>query len=104
MWLEQGRELARVFKQEIVVYQRVLRDARTPMPARLFLGLAVGYFLMPFDLVPDFIPVLGHLDDLVIIPALIFIALRFVSADLVSEHRERFAREQESQGSKQRIK
>ena len=104
MWLEEDRELVRVFKREVVVYQRVLRDSRTPMPAKLFLALAIGYFFMPFDLVPDFIPILGQLDDLVLIPVLIFIALRFVPKDLVSEHRERFAREQDNQGTQQQTK
>lgn len=50
-------------KRELVVYQRVLRDERTPFSAKLFLASAIGYLCMPFDLIPDFIPVIGHLDD-----------------------------------------
>jgi uncharacterized membrane protein YkvA (DUF1232 family) len=66
----------------------VLRDERTPPRAKLFLGLAIAYLCMPFDLIPDFIPVIGHLDDAIIVPALVIVALRSLPADLVSEHRE----------------
>ena len=86
MW-QQSKDLARAFKRELVVYRRVLGDARTPLAAKIFLGLAVGYLCMPFDLIPDFIPVLGHLDDVVIVPGLVYFALRFVPRELVAEHR-----------------
>jgi uncharacterized membrane protein YkvA (DUF1232 family) len=86
MW-RQSKDLARAFKRELIVYRQVLADARTPLGARIFLGLAVGYLCMPFDLIPDFIPVLGHLDDAVIVSGLVYIALRFVPRELVAEHR-----------------
>jgi uncharacterized membrane protein YkvA (DUF1232 family) len=79
--------MPRLFKRELIVYQRVLKDERTPARAKIFLGLAIAYLCMPFDLIPDFIPVIGHLDDAVIIPALVFVALRSVPRELVSEHR-----------------
>ena len=89
-----SKEMARLFKRELIVYQRVLKDERTPARAKIFLGLAIAYLCMPFDLIPDFIPVIGHLDDVVIIPALVFAALRSVPRELVSEHREQVIREQ----------
>jgi uncharacterized membrane protein YkvA (DUF1232 family) len=52
----------RTLKRELRTYQLVLRDPRTPRLARWLLGLALAYVLLPFDLIPDFIPVLGHLD------------------------------------------
>ena len=94
MWTEKAKNLARNFKWELVVYQRVLRDERTPKTAEVFLVLAVGYLCMPFDLIPDFIPVVGFLDDVIIVPGLIYAALRFVPSGLVAEHRERVLREQ----------
>jgi uncharacterized membrane protein YkvA (DUF1232 family) len=94
MAFERSKDIARLFKRELIVYQRVLRDERTPLSAKLFLALAIGYLCMPFDLIPDFIPVIGHLDDAVIIPALVFLALRLVPRELVSEHRKQVTRDQ----------
>jgi uncharacterized membrane protein YkvA (DUF1232 family) len=94
MAFERSKEIARSFKRELIVYQRVLRDERTPLAAKLFLALAIGYFCMPFDLIPDFIPVIGHLDDAIVIPALVFATLRLVPREIVSEHREQVVREQ----------
>lgn len=76
------------FKKEIKFYQAILRDPRTPKLSKFFLGLAVGYALNPIDLIPDFIPVIGHLDDLIIIPGLIFIAIRLIPKKLLQEHRD----------------
>lgn len=70
------------------LYQRVLKDSRTPRLAKIFLGLAIGYLLLPFDLIPDFIPVLGQLDDIIIVPGLFYLALRLTPRDLIDEHRE----------------
>jgi uncharacterized membrane protein YkvA (DUF1232 family) len=93
MAFERSKEITRSLKREVIVYQRVLRDERTPVVAKLFLGLAIGYLLMPFDLIPDFIPVIGHLDDAVVIPALVFVALRFIPREIIAEHREQITRE-----------
>ena len=86
-------KLGRRFKQEISVYQRVLKDDRAPRFARWLLGLAVIYALLPIDLIPDFIPVVGHLDDLIIVPLLFWLAVRLVPAEILAEHRKAIARE-----------
>jgi uncharacterized membrane protein YkvA (DUF1232 family) len=75
-------------KREIAVYQKVLKDSRTPKMARVLLGLAVGYLLLPFDIVPDFIPVIGHLDDMIIVPALVLIALKMIPKEVIEDCRK----------------
>jgi uncharacterized membrane protein YkvA (DUF1232 family) len=88
MW-KKSKDFARAFKRELSVYRGVLADERTPRTAKVLLGLAVGYLCMPFDLIPDFIPVAGHLDDVIIVPGFFYLALHFVPSELIAEHRER---------------
>ena len=83
------KSIGRNLKHEIKVYKLVLRDSRTPRLAKFLLGLAVGYALLPFDIIPDFIPVIGHLDDVIIVPALIVIALRMIPKEVVEDCRIR---------------
>ncbi len=80
-------EAAHGLKRELDVYRRVLGDARTPWLPKLLLGLAVGYALLPFDLIPDFIPVIGHLDDLIIVPVLVILALRLTPRGILDDCR-----------------
>jgi uncharacterized membrane protein YkvA (DUF1232 family) len=81
--------VGKTLKRELQVYQFVLKDPRTPKPAKWLLGLAVGYALLPFDLIPDFIPVIGHLDDVIIVPLLVFIALRLIPGEVIAECRKK---------------
>ena len=91
--LSQLKKVARQLKQEFEVYRLVLRHDKTPVLAKIFLGLAIAYVLMPFDLIPDFIPVIGQLDDLVIVPLLVYVALKMIPDALVNECREQIKRE-----------
>ncbi len=78
---------SRQIKTELKVYRVVLVDERSPWLARVLLGAAIGYLLLPFDLIPDAIPVLGQLDDLLIVPGLVWLALRLIPPEVVAEAR-----------------
>jgi uncharacterized membrane protein YkvA (DUF1232 family) len=86
--IEKLKSLTKHLKQEFAVYRLVLKHPQTPWPAKMCLWLAIGYLLLPFDLIPDFIPVLGQLDDVVIIPLLVYIALLFIPQDIIQSCRE----------------
>jgi len=65
-------------EREIRLWTLVLRDPRTPQISKWLLGAALAHLASPVDIVPDFIPVLGQLDDLVIVPMLVWVAVRFI--------------------------
>ncbi len=88
MW-QRLKNVGASLKRELRAYQLMLRHARTPRLSKILLALAVGYALLPFDLIPDFIPVVGHLDDAVVVPLLIVLALRLIPRDVVEECRRR---------------
>jgi uncharacterized membrane protein YkvA (DUF1232 family) len=73
--------------RELRVYRLILKHDRTPRATRLLLGAAVAYALSPVDLIPDWIPVVGHIDDVLMVPALVWLALRFVPEEVVAECR-----------------
>ena len=76
--LEGLKTRARGLKRDTYALYFVARDPRTPWYAKVLAAAVVAYALSPFDLIPDFIPVLGYLDDLIIVPAGIAIVLRLV--------------------------
>lgn len=87
--LESLRRRARALKVETLALYHVARDPRVPWYARLFVGVVVAYALSPIDLIPDFVPVLGYLDDLILIPLGIALALRMVPSPVLDECRAR---------------
>jgi uncharacterized membrane protein YkvA (DUF1232 family) len=86
--LNKLKKVAAQLKQEFEVFRLVLKHPKTPVLSKIFLGMAIGYVLMPFDLIPDFIPVIGQLDDLVVVPLLVYVALKMIPGGVVNECRE----------------
>jgi uncharacterized membrane protein YkvA (DUF1232 family) len=82
-WREQARKL----KRDVVAIALAMRDPRVPWYAKALGACVVAYALSPIDLIPDFIPVLGYLDDLVLVPLGLFLLLRLIPAPVMAEHR-----------------
>lgn len=85
--LERLTRWARALKRDVVALWIAARDRRTPMAARVVAMAVAAYALSPIDLVPDFIPVLGQLDELVILPLGVALALRLIPPALAAEFR-----------------
>lgn len=83
---EAARALAGFIPDCIVLFRRLLRDERVPRRHKLILGALVGYLALPFDLVPDFIPVAGQLDDAIVVGLALRAVLRGGGPELVTEH------------------
>jgi uncharacterized membrane protein YkvA (DUF1232 family) len=88
---ERLKSIARKLKTEFDFYKRLQQHPQTPAPAKFFLWLAIGYTLLPFDLIPDFIPVLGQLDEVVIIPLLLYCALKSTPQHVIDSCRIQIA-------------
>ena len=83
------KKKAKKLKNEIITLSLALKDKRTPFLAKLMIGLTISYALSPIDLIPDFIPVLGYLDDLIILPLLIFISVKLIPNQVLMDCRNR---------------
>lgn len=89
--LEQAKLWARSVKRDVVALWLAARDPRVPWYAKAVAGMVAAYALSPIDLIPDFIPVLGYLDDLLIVPLGILLAVRLIPPPLMAELRQRAA-------------
>jgi uncharacterized membrane protein YkvA (DUF1232 family) len=81
-----ARDVTRFIPDCIALVRGLLRDPRVPRRHKRLLGVLVGYLALPFDIVPDFIPVAGHLDDALILALALRVVLRGSGSDLVREH------------------
>lgn len=100
--LQRLRDGARRLKRDALTLWFACRHPGTPWTARLLAALAVGYALSPIDLIPDFIPVLGYLDDVVLLPALIWLALRLLPPEVQAECRAQAQARMEAQAGRPR--
>jgi uncharacterized membrane protein YkvA (DUF1232 family) len=84
-------ETLRRLKRELHAVFIAARDPRTPWAARVLAALVLAYALSPIDLIPDFIPVLGHLDDLILVPLGLWLCLKLIPPQVMKEAREKAA-------------
>jgi uncharacterized membrane protein YkvA (DUF1232 family) len=89
MTLEIWRQRARRLKRETYALYLTARDPRTPWYTKALALLVVGYALSPIDLIPDFIPIIGYLDDLILVPLGLALVLRLTPGNVLAECRER---------------
>ena len=86
-FLTKLKQKAKQLKSEAMVLMIAYKDKRTPIAAKILIGITVGYLLSPVDLVPDFIPVLGLLDDIIIVPLLITASIKLIPEIVLSDAR-----------------
>ena len=87
--LERMRAWATAMRRETVAVYLAIRDPRTPWTAKVIGGLVVAYAASPIDLIPDFVPVLGLLDDLLIVPVGLWLTVRLIPHEILEEARAR---------------
>jgi uncharacterized membrane protein YkvA (DUF1232 family) len=88
MVLESWKHRVSQLKRETYAVYLAYRDPRTPWYAKILGALVVGYAFSPIDLVPDVVPILGYLDDLILVPLGIFLALKIIPPAVLDECRE----------------
>lgn len=79
------KERAREIKRNVPIIFLALKDKKTPILAKILAGITVAYALSPIDLIPDFIPVLGYLDDVILLPLLISLTLKLIPNEVIEE-------------------
>ena len=89
--LEQLKSRARALKNEAFALYLAAKDPRTPWYAKALIFFVVAHTFSPIDLIPDFIPVLGYLDDLIITPGGLWLAVRMIPPEVLAEARDKVA-------------
>jgi uncharacterized membrane protein YkvA (DUF1232 family) len=87
------KERALKLKEELYAIYLAARDKRTPWYAKAVTAIAIGYTLSPLDLIPDFIPVIGFIDDLLIVPGLILLTIKLIPPQVLKEYKAQIERE-----------
>ena len=79
------KEKAKQLKTKVAAVYLALKRKDTPLAAKIAAGVTIGYALSPIDLIPDFIPILGYLDDIIILPVLIALSLKLIPKKIMDE-------------------
>jgi uncharacterized membrane protein YkvA (DUF1232 family) len=85
--IQQARHWARLVKRDVHAIYRAAHDPRVPWYAKALAFCVAGYALSPIDLIPDFVPILGYMDDVVIVPFGILIVIKLIPPEIMEEHR-----------------
>jgi uncharacterized membrane protein YkvA (DUF1232 family) len=80
---------AKALKQEVYALSLAAKDSRVPWYAKVFAVLIMGYVLSPIDLIPDFIPVIGYVDDFILVPMGIILLIKMIPKEVLEECREK---------------
>jgi len=80
------KEIKENIKKYIELCKLLYTDSKTPKFAKILLWIAIAYALSPIDLIPNFLPVIGYLDDIIILPFLLYIAIKLVLSDVFQEN------------------
>ena len=98
--LERAKQWARVVKRDVHALYLAGRDPRVPWYAKLLALCVAGYALSPIDLIPDFVPVVGYLDDVILVPLGIVLVVKLIPPAIMAEHRALAAAAQDRPVSK----
>ena len=86
-WLDHLKSWANTIKRDVLALYLAGRDPRVPWHVKLLAAVTAAYALSPIDLIPDFIPVLGYLDDIIILPVAIWLTVRLIPQEILTELR-----------------
>ena len=88
-WKERWKKRAAILKSKLYALYLAYRDPRVPWYAKAFAAVVLAYALSPIDIIPDFIPVLGYLDDVLLVPLGVALAIKMIPREIMEECRQR---------------
>lgn len=88
-FIEKLKHKAKKLKTEVIALYIAFNDKRTPLLPKIIIAITISYALSPIDLIPDFIPILGYIDDLIILPFLIYISIKVIPGYILEECRKK---------------
>ena len=94
------KDRARKLKTDIPALFIALKDKNTPIAPKILAGIVMIYALSPIDFIPDFIPIIGYLDDLIILPSLVALTIRLIPKDIMEKCREEASKSFEKNNKK----